>query len=365
MIYENRLARVRAAMRESGVDLLLLTPGTDLFYLTGMRGHMYERLACCLISMEQVDFVSPVFEIGNLKEETRALLVCRGWRDGEDPFKEMDRLLPGEARKLAVGSAVPSWVLLAVQRLRPGYLWESAEELMRSLRMVKDEEEYRLLKLVQEKSCRALLRVLEHGVCGMTELQVGKLLMEYSDEEGMDSPDGVPIVAAGENSALPHYQTGDRVIRPGDVLLMDFGGENKGEGYIADTSRTFAVKRIPEGLPEIYDIVKRANQKAFETAKPGVRCRDVDGAARKVIADAGYGDYFTHRVGHGIGLNVHEHPYLSADNEHIIQPGNVFSDEPGIYLPGRFGVRIEDVLFVKEEGAQRLTPLDHELHVID
>lgn len=310
-------------------------------------------------------FISPVFELGNLKQATKSLLTCHGWQDGEDPFALAGGLLPGAGQTIAVGTAVPSWVLLGMQALRPQYSWVSAEGLMRGLRMVKDDAEYALLKKVQQNSCRALCRLIEHGLCGMTELQAGKLLMQYSDEEGVDSPDGVPIVATGPNSALPHHVTGDTVIQPGDVVVIDFGGENKGEGYIADTTRTFAVKRMPEGLPEIYGIVKAANQAAFEAAKPGTVCEDVDKAARSVIEKAGYGPYFTHRLGHGLGLDVHEHPYLSAGNKHVIEAGNVFSDEPGIYLPGRFGVRIEDLLFVHPEGAERLTPLDHELRVID
>lgn len=365
MIYEQRLARARNAMRQQGIDLLVLTPSTDLFYLTGMRGHLFERLACCIVTMEDVHFISPVFEVGNLKEDTKQLLCCHGWSDGEDPFALAAGLLPEGARTVAVGTAVPSWVLLGMQALRPGYNWVSAEALMRGLRMVKDETEYQLLKKVQANSCRAFTRLLEHGLCGMTELQAGKLLMQYSDEEGVDSPDGVPIVAAGANGALPHHITDDTVIRPGDVVVIDFGGENTGEGYIADTTRTVAVKREPDGLREIYDIVRAANQAGFEAAKPGTLCEDVDKAARSVIEKAGYGPYFTHRLGHGLGLDVHEHPYLSAGNRHVIEAGNVFSDEPGIYLPGRFGVRIEDLLFVHADGAERLTPLDHDLHVVD
>lgn len=365
MIYEQRLARARTAMRQQGVDLLVLTPSTDLFYLTGMRGHLFERLACCIVTMEDVHFISPVFEVGNLKEDTKQLLCCHGWSDGEDPFALAGNLLPKGTRTVAVGTAVPSWVLLGMQMLRPGYHWISAEALMRGLRMVKDETEYQLLKKVQANSCRAFTRLLEHGLCGMTELQAGKLLMQYSDEEGVDSPDGVPIVAAGANGALPHHITGNTVIQPGDVVVIDFGGENAGEGYIADTTRTVAVKREPDGLREVYDIVRAANQAGFEAAKPGTLCEDVDKAARSVIEKAGYGPYFTHRLGHGLGLDVHEHPYLSAGNKHVIEAGNVFSDEPGIYLPGRFGVRIEDLLFVHPEGAERLTPLDHELRVID
>lgn len=365
MLYDTRLARARQAMRAEGIDLLLLTPATDLFYLTGMRGHLFERLACCIISKDEVHFISPVFELGNLKEDTRSLLCCHGWRDGEDPFALADGLLPRQGCTIAVGAAVPSWVLLGMQALRPQYTWVSAEGLMRGLRMVKDEAEYALLKKAQQNSCRALCRLIEHGLCGMTELQAGKLLMQYSDEEGVDSPDGVPIVAAGPNSALPHHVTGGTVIRPGDVVVIDFGGENRGEGYIADTTRVFAVKRMPEGLQEIYDIVMAANQAAFEAAKPGAVCEDVDKAARSVIEKAGYGQYFTHRLGHGLGLDVHEHPYLSAGSRHVIEAGNVFSDEPGIYIPGRFGVRIEDLLFVHPEGAERLTPLDHTLRVVD
>ena len=365
MVYENRIFRVQSAMKEQGMDMLLLTPGTDLFYLTGMRGHMYERLVCALITCDKVHFISPAFEIGNLKKETLQLFNCHGWTDGENPFLLVDKLFPNNSCRVAVGTGVPSWVLLAVQNLRPNYLWTSAEELMRELRIKKDNEEYRLLKQVQERSCRALNRVLEHGVCGMTERQVGKLIMEYSEREEVDSPGGIPIVAVGPNSALPHHQTGDSVIKAGDILLIDFGGENIEGGYMSDTTRTFAVKHIPDGFLEIYNIVKRANQTAFEAVKPGVPCRDIDKAARDVISAAGYGSYFTHRVGHGLGLDVHEHPYMSLDNERLIEAGNVFSIEPGIYLPGQFGVRIEDIVFVKGDGAERLTPLDHELHIID
>ena len=364
-IYEERLKKVRAAMRAEGIDALLTASSSDLFYLLGMRGHLYERLSCVVIMADEAHFIAPVFEIGNYPQASLSLLSVHGWSDGEDPFALADSLLPAGVRRMAVCTAVPSWILLGLQRLRPAWDYVSAELLMRSLRMVKDEEEYRLLKLAQERSCRALMRLLEDGVTGRTELELGRRLMQYSEEEGIGSPDGIPIVAVGPNSALPHHVTDDTVVKKGDVLLFDFGGDNIDAGYIADTTRTFAVGRMPDGLQEIYDIVNAANQAAFEAAKPGNRCCDVDAAARAVITEAGYGEYFTHRLGHGIGLDVHEHPYMSSDNTQLIQAGNAFSDEPGIYLPGRFGVRIEDQLFVREDGAERLTPLDHKLRVID
>ena len=365
MLYDNRLARVHSAMNHLGIDLLLLTPSTDLFYLTGIQGHLLERLTCCIFIKEEVHFLSPAFELGNLSDSSRDLLFCHGWNDGEDPFSLADTLLPKAERTIAVGTSVPSWVLLRMQSLRPQYHWVSAGDLMCQLRMVKDQKEYQFLKQTQEHSCRALNRLLEHGLCGLTELQAGRLLMQYSDEEGLDSPDGIPIVAAGPNSALPHHVTDNTPIRAGDVVVIDFGGRGREGGYIADTTRTFAVKRIPDGLLDIFAIVQAANHAAFLSARPGCTCEEVDRAARSVIAEAGYGPYFTHRVGHGLGLDVHEHPYLSAGNRHIIEAGNVFSDEPGIYLPDRFGVRIEDLLFVHSDGAERLTPLDHDLHIVD
>ena len=364
MIYPSRIARLRTEMHSANIDVLLLTPSTDLFYLTGMRGKMMERLVCVLIGREDIHFISPGFEIGNLKTETRALFTCHGWTDGENPFALADRLLPVGEQTLAVGGQVPSWVLLGVQALRPRYQFISAEALMRSLRMIKDENEYQLLKLAHERSDRAFLKFLEHDICGMTEYEAGKLLNGYLDDEGIDRSSGnVPIICAGPNGALPHHSADRTVIKPGDAVVIDYGGANKQLGYYTDTTRTIAVKYASDELREVYDIVNRANQAAFVAAKPGTRCCDVDKAARDLISDAGYGEYFTHRVGHGLGLDAHEHPYLSHDVTYRLEPGNVCSDEPGIYLPGRFGVRIEDTLFIHESGAERLTRLDHTLHI--
>ncbi len=362
-VYEERLKKARTRMQAENTDLLLLAPSSDLRYLLGMRGFLMERLSCVIISMDEVHFIAPVFEVGNYPEEILSLMHVHPWSDGSDPFVIVREVLPQGVRKMAVGSTVPSWILLGFQEIRPLYRCRSAERLLRELRMVKDESEYRLLKLAQDRSCRALEKLIAHGVEGMTELEAGKLFVKYSEEEGISC--GVPIVAAGANSALPHHATDDTLIRKGDVFLIDFGGDNAKEGYIADTTRTFAVGSVPEGMREIYDIVNAANQAAFEAAKPGVPACEVDRAARDVITKAGYGEYFTHRLGHGIGLDTHENPYISSDNQRPLAAGNAFSDEPGIYLPGRFGIRIEDQLFIREDGAERLTPLDHDLHIID
>lgn len=363
MDYLGRIARLRNTMHKQGIDLLLLAPSTDLFYLTGIRERVMERLVMLLLTDQDLHFIAPDFELANLKKESERLLTIHGWSDGEDPFRVVEELLPVGEKTAAIGGQAPSWILLGNMRLRPGYQWTVADGLLREMRAVKDETERRLLREAQEDSCRAFTRLLEHGLCGMREIDVAKRLIEYTNDEGMDM--GMPIVASGPNSALPHHRPGERVIEPGDAVVIDFDGEFRGIGYQADTTRTVAVKHIPEGLREIYDITRKANQAAFEAAKPGTPCQEVDRAARAVITEAGYGEFFTHRLGHGLGMDVHEHPYLVEGNTEKLRVGNVVSNEPGIYLPGRHGVRIEDQMYIGPEGAERLTPLGHDLQVVD
>lgn len=362
-MYKKRIEKARAQMAQEGIDQLLLTHSTDLFYLTGAHGMAMERLACLFLSGDKAYFVAPGFEIGSLPPASRELMECHGWKDGDDPFALVAKLLGNAKRKVAVGRNVPGWVLLGMQETLSGAAWVSADAMMTALRSVKDEYEYKMMKQVQEKSCKALEKVWEHGVEGRTEIEVSRMLRDFSAEFGVDCAGGG--VASGPNSGFPHHHAGDRVIQKGDVVTIDYGGEEPGIGYQADTTRTFAVGFIPEGFQEIYDIVREANQAVFEAAKPGIPCEELDAVARGIITKAGYGEYFTHRVGHGLGLDVHEHPYLSAGNTQALQAGNAVSDEPGIYLPDRYGVRIEDQLFIHEDGAERMTPLHHDLLVVD
>ncbi|MGI6402795.1 MAG: M24 family metallopeptidase [Oscillospiraceae bacterium] len=366
MIYQNRLARARALMQEKGVELVLLTHSTDLAYLTGITGHIWERLACLLLTKTQAFFVAPGFELGNLSAASASLLDCHGWKDGEDPFALVQKLV-GDATIGAVGRTAPSWVLLNLMKAMPHCEWQSADSILTELRICKDEQEFELLRQVQEKACNGLVKLMTHGLCGLTEVEAFELLKTFCAQEGVAVSGG--IVASGPNGALPHHHNSSRVIQTGDPVCIDFVGEEPGIGYQADTTRTFCVGSIPEGFEEVYHTVNRANQAAFEAAVPGTPCEEVDQAARKVIEEAGFGKYFTHRVGHGLGLDVHEHPYLSAGNRDIIRPGYVFSIEPGIYLPGKFGVRIEDQVFVTPDGPVRLTPthglMSHDLRICD
>ena len=195
----------------------------------------------------------------------------------------------------------------------------------------------------------------------MTETQALQQLTTLTEKQGLSV--GWGICASGPNSAAPHYHTGERVIEKGDVVVFDWGGSIG--GYNSDVTRTVVVGEPTEEFRKVYDIVKRANQATFEAVKPGVPLEDLDAAARDLITAEGYGDYFIHRVGHGLGLDVHEEPYLVAGNTDPLEPGMSFSDEPGIYIPGNFGVRIEDTVVCTEEGARRLNEATRELTVMD
>jgi Xaa-Pro aminopeptidase len=362
MKYQERMRRVQEEMERRGLGFLVLTPSANLRYLIGFPGGLMERLVCCLMGRDFAQFIMPLFELGALNPQTRKLLDCSGWEDGSDPFELVSRLLGDvPVHAAAIDRLAPAWVLFGLQAALPGRTWAEADAILSPLRERKDPEEYRCLKAVQAASCDALRMVIEQGVLGHSEREVAALLKQYSADKGLT--DCFAIVASGPNSASPHHRPGDRVIQEGDALLIDFGGRDK-SGYFADTTRTFAVGNKPEGFEKVYHAVLEANQAAFVAAGPGVPCDAVDTAARESIRRAGYGGYFTHRLGHGLGLALHESPYITQGNRQIIEAGNCFSDEPGIYLPGRFGVRIEDALFINQDGAERLTPLGHELQVI-
>lgn len=362
-LYAERIKKARAAMRARGIDQLLFAHSTDLFYLTGAHGKGMERLTCLFLGLDAAHFIAPAFEFVNLPAHARDLMECHGWKDGDDPLRIVRRIFGARALNIAVGRDVPSWVLLGMQNALPVASWLSADPLMIELRSIKDEYEYRMMKRVQEKSCRALEKLWEHGVAGLSELRVSRLLRDFCEEEGVSCPGGG--IASGPHSAKAHHEPTERIIQKGDAVWIDFGGEEPGIGYQSDTTRSFVVGHAPDGFREVYDIVHAANQAVFEAARPGIACEQLDAVAREIISAAGYGEFFPHRVGHGLGLDVHEHPYLAAGNSQIVQAGNAFSDEPGIYLPGRFGIRIEDQLFIHAHGAERMTPLHRDVMIID
>lgn len=231
------------------------------------------------------------------------------------------------------------------------------------MRIVKDTEEEKLILESHNRCEKALYRLYQHGLEGMTEIEALGLLENYCKEEGLNILNGFNMVATGKDGALQHYDSKAVKIQKGDPVIIDFGYEYN--GYLSDITRTPVVGWASEEVKEVYQIVKEANNAAFMQAKIGETCESVDRAARKVIEDAGYGKYFTHRLGHGLGMDIHEEPYMIEGNKRIIQNGYTFSDEPGIYLPNKFGIRIEDILIARPEGARRLNNISHDMVIID
>ena len=253
--------------------------------------------------------------------------------------------------------------VLRLQSALPGRAFRVASEITRELRMRKDPAELDALRAVSAAADRAYVRALDLEFAGRTEREIGADLAALLRDEGHDEV-MFTIVAAGENGASPHHHTGDRKINRGDTVVLDFGGTRA--GYGSDITRTVHVGDRPsEEVVRVHDAVRRAQEAGYAAARAGATAQSVDAAARAVIADAGYGEFFIHRLGHGIGLDGHEHPYLVTGNGQLLEPGMAFSIEPGIYLPGRFGVRIEDVAILGADGScEGLNRVDHALAIV-
>jgi D-alanyl-D-alanine dipeptidase len=359
--YGERRARAEAASEEAGLAGLLVTPGPDLAYLVGHEPPPLERLTLLILAPgREPTLVVPALE----RPEAETAPGIGGvelvsWSDGEDPHEVVARIL--RAGRYAVTDRTWASHLLALAQATADCMFVAAGRALPPLRAVKDEDEIARLRAAARGADEAFADAVARPFAGRRELDVASDLDRSLREFGHERVE-FTIVASGPNAASPHHGTGERPIEPGDAVVMDFGGV--ANGYCSDITRTVFVGEPTEEQRLVYEAVRAAQQAAFDAIRPGVAAQEVDRAARSVIVDAGYGERFIHRTGHGIGLEVHEPPYIVEGDETPLEPGMTFSDEPGIYLPGRFGVRIEDQLVVTDDGAERLNEASRDVTVV-
>jgi len=350
-------------MVRQGIDITFVGPSSDLRYLTGLNAHLSERLNLLVLPLKgRPQFVVPVLE-SPLAQSASGLVDIHVWEETQSPSDLVSRLVSDlKPRTLAVSDQLWSGFLLKLQGTIPEVVWTSAQAVLKPLRITKDAHEIETLAEVSRLTDDAWGEFIEGGpLSGLTETAAMERLGALMTKRGLGASFG--ICASGPNSASPHHHTGGRVIEEGDAVIFDWGAEL--DGYHSDVTRTVFVGQPTEKFRKVYDIVKRANQATLEAVKPGVACEDLDRTARDLITKEGFGEYFIHRVGHGLGMDVHEEPYLVGGNTTPLAVGMVFSDEPGIYIEREFGVRIEDSVVVTETGGKRLNEASRELTVMD
>ena len=358
-----RLERARAAARAIGVDALVVTPGPDLQYLTGVVKHSHERLSALLLPVEgDAAFVVPTLERPGLDGTAVAAMEVLTWTDGVDPHALAAERLAG-ARRVAVASDMPALHVLGLRDALPGARLELATPVLRELRMRKDADEVDALRRAGAAIDEVHARVPGWLVPGRTEAEVGADITAAIVEAGHAEAAFV-IVGSGPNGASPHHELSDREIRAGDVVVVDIGGPLP-SGYYSDCTRTYAVGAEPPArVQDAYAALQDAQERAVAAVRPGVTAEQVDAAARAHLTDAGLGERFLHRTGHGIGLDVHEDPYIVGGNALPLEPGMAFSVEPGVYLAGEWGARIEDIVVVTDDGCERLNTRPRDLMVL-
>jgi Xaa-Pro aminopeptidase len=361
--YGERLRRAGEAAGDAGIDALVITPSADLRYLIGYDPPLLERLTALLVRPDADPLlIVPELEAPRASDAPAGSLVeFRSWKDGEDPYGSVADVLGGVSA-LAVEEAMPAAHLLRIQRELPGASCRLASAVMSSLRVRKDGAEIEALAKAGRADDEAFRRIARDTLNGRTEEDIAQSLRVHIVEAGHDEP-LFWIVGSGPNGASPHHEPGTRMLRRGESVVLDFGG--RAGGYCSDMTRTVAIGE-PEDheVREVHAVVAEAQEAAFRTVRPGLPAEEVDRAARSVIEDAGYGHAFIHRTGHGIGLDAHEDPYIVEGNATPLEPAMSFSIEPGIYLAGRFGVRIEDIVLVTADGAQRLNHAPRELAIL-
>lgn len=358
-LYLERLDRVRDAMDRQGVDALLVSVGHDLPYLVGYHAMPLERLTMLVVPrVGPARLVVPGLEAPRVTE-LPGVFDLLPWAETEDPVSIV-AALTGGARTVAVGDQMWARFLVELLPMLPSAEFRRAVDVVGPLRMRKDAAEVDALAAAGAAVDRiaAELQAGRIPLVGRTEAEVSADLSARILAEGHDVVN-FAIVAAGENAASPHHHPGPRVIGPDEIVLCDFGGTMA--GYCSDTTRCVVTGEIPAEVADAYGVLHAAHAAAVAAATVGTPCQDVDRAARRVITEAGYGEYFVHRTGHGIGMEAHEDPYIVEGNDRPLEAGHAFSVEPGIYVPGRWGMRLEDIVVATDDGPRPLNASDHGL----
>lgn len=367
-VYARRLAAAAHGAAQSGLAGLIITPGYDLRYLIGSRAETFERLTALVVPATGIpSVVLPRLELAALKESAvgELGLGVQDWVDGEDPYSLVAGLVadrPGGHARVAVTDSMPALHLLPLAE-RLGVTPVLATPVISALRMIKDPAEIEVLRRAGAAIDRVHARVPEFLKPGRTEAQVAADITEAIVAEG-HSQAAFVIVGSGPHGADPHHECSDRELQRGDIVVVDIGGPIE-PGYHSDCTRTYSLGAPAAEVAEQYAVLQRAQAAAVAAVRPGVRAEQVDASARDLLTEAGLGEYFVHRTGHGIGLSVHEEPYIVAGNAQVLAEGMAFSVEPGIYLPGRWGARIEDIVVVTADGALPVNNRPHDLIVVD
>ena len=361
----DRLDRARKAAADAGIDALLVTPGADLRYLVGYDTFPLERITCLVLPTDgpAVMFVPTLEKARTESSPVTSLGVeVRGWGETDDPHRLIADLLPGAG---SVGVSDRTWAS-HVFRLRdrmPSAQLVNATPVLRELRMRKTAAEVDALREAGRIIDDVQREIQTWRIAGRTESEVGRDIEEAIVAGGNVRVNFV-IVGSGPNGASPHHDVSQRVIQPGEAVVFDIGGTTPA-GYCSDITRTYVVGEAPIGFAEMYAVLQAAQEAACDAVRPGITAEALDAVARDVITEAGFGEQFIHRTGHGIGLEEHEEPYIVSGNGEALEPGMAFSIEPGIYLEGRYGARIEDIVVCTEDGGERLNLVDRSLIALE
>ena len=354
---KNRLAQLQTAMQAARVNLVAIGPTANMHYLLGYVPHPDERVCLLLVSPETINMVVP-----SLNAEAVAVhidLPLERWPDSEGPQQALNRAVSDlSIKRLAVDGTMRADFLLALLAATSPGETITVESLLAPLRMRKSAEEIEALALAAAQAGRAMQAAMDACRPGATEAEVAWAAEEAFRKDGAEVVN-FTLIASGPNGAFPHHHSGPRRLQTGDAIILDIGATLN--GYQSDITRMVFLGEPPAEFVQAYGAVLAANEQGRAAVRPGVMAQDVDQATRSTLEAAGYGDYFIHRTGHGLGLEVHEMPWIMAGNEQILEEGMVFSVEPGVYLPGQFGIRIEDIVAVTSTGVRTLTGFDRQL----
>jgi Xaa-Pro dipeptidase len=358
----SRLDELRIVMNGQDIDLVALGPSAHLAWLVGVRPHADERPLLFCVTKDYAGFLMPALEAESVRQHTD--LPFHTWDDSEGPQAAFADLLDcagaKKVKNIVLDEAMRADFAALVEDALPGAKRQFTSTTLGALRMRKDENEFSILMRNAHSADVAMKAAWSQMGVGMAEKQVAGFVRKSFQEQ--KAKPLFSIIGAGGNGAFPHHQTGDTLLKTGDAVVMDIGASI--DGYSSDITRMAIIGEAPDGYREIHAIVEAAVQAAMGAAKPGVKAHVVDDAARRVITDAGYGDFFMHRTGHGMGVEGHETPYITSTSQTVLDEGMVFSIEPGIYLPGRFGVRLEDIVILRADGPEIFSDLPRDVTVI-